>query len=92
MTAIWSVYILLCKGECLYTGVSTDVTKRYEQHKRGTGAKFTRAHPPIAILGDYLCPSHGDALRLEHQIKQLTPHAKRELALSWQHAHQAKSA
>lgn len=92
MSATWSVYILRCTGERLYTGISTDVARRYEQHRRGIGAKFTRAHPPIAILGDHLCHSRSEALRLEYQIKQLAPDAKRELALSWQQARQAEFA
>lgn len=82
--AVWSVYLLLCQGQRIYTGVSTDVTRRVAQHQRGTGAKFTRAHTPIALLGTITCASRGEALRLEHHIKQLSPDAKRALALSWQ--------
>ncbi|REH37773.1 putative endonuclease [Paraperlucidibaca baekdonensis] len=82
--AVWSVYLLLCHGQRIYTGVSTDVARRVAQHERGTGAKFTRAHTPIALLGTTTCASRGEALRLEHRIKQLSPDAKRALALSWQ--------
>ena len=87
----WSVYILQCAGDRLYTGISTDVVRRFKQHVQKSGAKFTQAHPPIAILGALECVSRSDALKLEYQIKQLTPKAKRALALSWPPAHQAES-
>lgn len=79
----WSVYVLVCRGERLYTGISTDVARRYQQHLRGSGAKFTQAYPPLALLGSLGCESRGAALKLEYSIKQLSPAAKRQLVLSW---------
>ncbi|MBQ0713555.1 GIY-YIG nuclease family protein [Paraperlucidibaca wandonensis] len=87
----WSVYVLQCAGDRLYTGISTDVVRRFKQHMQKSGAKFTQAYPPIAILGELECASRSDALKLEYQIKQLTPEAKRALALSWPPTHQAES-
>ncbi len=86
----WSVYILQCAGDRLYTGISTDVARRFKQHVQKSGAKFTQAYPPIAILGERECASRSDALKLEYQIKQLVPEAKRALALSWPPAHLAE--
>ncbi len=37
------VYILLCKDGSLYTGVTTDVKRRFAEHQRGIGSRFTRA-------------------------------------------------
>lgn len=88
---VWSVYILQCVGDRLYTGISTNVARRFKQHAQKSGAKFTQAHPPIAILGECKCASRSDALKLEYQIKQLTPEAKRALALSWPPIHLAES-
>lgn len=79
----WSVYILQCVGNRLYTGISTDVARRFKQHQQKLGAKFTQAYPPIHILGQRECLSRSEALKLEHQIKQLAPESKRALALSW---------
>lgn len=91
MSAAWSVYILRCRGNRLYTGISTDVARRYQQHRRGVGAKFTRAHPPEAMLGHHTCASRGEALALEYRIKQLTAEAKLSLTLTWQDTQAAKS-
>ena len=87
----WSVYILQCAGDRLYTGISTDVARRFKQHTQKSGAKFTQAHPPIAILGEIECASRSEALKFEYQIKQLAPMAKRALALSWPPTHLAES-
>ena len=47
----WWVYMLRCRDGSLYTGVTTDVERRFAQHRSGTGAKYTRAHPQLAIKG-----------------------------------------
>lgn len=88
MSAVWSVYLLRCRGGRLYTGISTDVARRYAQHVRGTGAKFTRAHPPEALLAQRACESRQAAHRLEYQIKRLSAEAKQALVQEWQ-AHPA---
>ena len=37
------IYILRCNDESLYTGITTDIVRRYEEHEKGRGAKYTRA-------------------------------------------------
>lgn len=46
----WFVYMLACgpRGS-LYVGRTTDVERRYDQHRAGTGGRFTRAFPPTAV-------------------------------------------
>ena len=46
MRVAWWVYMLRCRDGSLYTGVTTDVERRFAQHRVGTGAKYTRSHPP----------------------------------------------
>lgn len=75
----WYLYILECEGERLYTGISTDVESRFEAHVKGTGAKFTRAFKPLAIL---YREEHGDrasASAAEARIKTLSAAEKRAL-------------
>ncbi|TXK66008.1 GIY-YIG nuclease family protein [Alkalisalibacterium limincola] len=48
----WWVYLLECRGGRIYTGVARDVEQRLRAHAAGTGARFTRAHPPAAPAGD----------------------------------------
>jgi len=42
-------YILRCEGDNLYTGSTKDMQRRFEQHKSGFGANFTKKYPPIEI-------------------------------------------
>lgn len=72
------VYMLRCAGNRIYTGYAVDVEARFEQHKSGKGAKFTKAFPPECILRKFELKSHGMALRLEARIKKL-PRPQKEL-------------
>ena len=47
---LYSVYILECENDKLYTGITTDVERRFREHLSGRGAKFTRMHRPIQIV------------------------------------------
>ena len=66
----WCVYIIRCKDNTLYTGISKDPFKRFSKHVAGTGSKYTRIHPPEKI--EFVLPnlSHGEALKIEYQTKQ----------------------
>lgn len=68
----WVVYILECSGNKLYTGITNDLESRYEKHKNGTGAKFTKSHPPEKILATLSVSSRSEALKMEYGIKQMT--------------------
>ncbi|MDQ3040522.1 MAG: GIY-YIG nuclease family protein, partial [Pseudomonadota bacterium] len=77
--SIWYVYLLECRGGSLYTGITTDVERRFSQHVAGKGARYTRSHPPLQILARFEHPDRATASRAEHAIKQLTPAQKRAL-------------
>ena len=72
----WYVYMLRCADGSLYTGIATDVERRFEEHKSGRGAKYTRAHPPVAVVYRERFFDKGAALRREAAIKKL-PRAKK---------------
>ena len=74
------VYMLRCAGGRIYTGYAVDVAARFEQHKEGKGAKFTKAFPPEKILRYFELASKEYALRLEARIKKLTREQKERLA------------
>jgi len=75
----WQVYIILCKDNSLYTGITTDVQRRFAQHLAGTGAKYFRGHSPLRLV--YLEGGHdrSSASRREAEIKKLRPEDKRRL-------------
>ena len=43
------IYILECSDKSLYTGWTTDVSKRIECHNSGKGAKYTRGRTPVKL-------------------------------------------
>ena len=75
----WQVYIILCKDNSLYTGITTAVQRRFTQHLAGTGAKYFRGHSPLKLV--YLEDGHdrSSASRREAEIKKLRPEDKRRL-------------
>ncbi len=79
MESNWYLYILRCKDDTLYTGITTDVEKRLEAHRSGKGAKYTRGRSPLELVYRESCGSHSDALKREHQVKMLTREEKQNL-------------
>ena len=75
----WYVYLLLCRGDTIYTGIARDVAARYAQHVAGTGARYTRANPPRRLLTRFVCPNQSVAGKLEAAIKRLSAAEKRKL-------------
>ncbi len=73
------MYLILCRGSSIYTGIALDVAARYAQHLAGTGARYTRANPPLRLLARFACPNQSVAGRLEAAIKRLSAAEKRKL-------------
>ena len=68
-------YILRCSDGSLYTGITTDLARRFTQHSGGisrAGAKYTAAKKPVAYECAFICPDRSSASRLEASIKRLT--------------------
>lgn len=73
---LWSLYVLECQGGKLYSGITVDLDRRFAQHCAGKGARYTRAHPPIAIAGAVVVGTHSEAARAECAIKRLSKDRK----------------
>jgi putative endonuclease len=75
---VWFVYILRCADDTLYTGVSTDVVRRVEEHNAGAplGARYTRSRRPVQLLFQETAESRSAALRRELEIKSKSRAAK----------------
>ena len=71
MDSVWYLYILRCGDGTLYTGITTDVQKRFLQHQSGKGAKYTRGRAPLELVYREECGSHSDALKREYAVKAL---------------------
>ena len=76
---IWWVYMLRCDRQALYTGISTDVARRLQQHLRGRGARSLRRYSSLELVYNTAVGERGLALQVEYRIKQLNPAAKQKL-------------
>ena len=75
----WYVYIILCSDDSLYTGITTDVARRFVQHGSGRGARYFRGRQPREVV--YVESGHdrSSAGRREAEIKGMTRAAKTAL-------------
>ena len=71
VAAPWRLYLIECRNGAFYAGITNDLVRRYAQHVAGKGARYTRANPPVRLLGSRPYPDRGTALRAEHAIRQL---------------------
>jgi putative endonuclease len=67
----WHLYLLLCRNGAWYAGITNDLEARYRAHANGTGARYTRANPPVRLLGSRAYPDRAAASRAEWAIKRL---------------------
>lgn len=67
----WFLYLLQCRSGSYYTGITTDVDRRFRQHTQGKGAKYTRANPPLALLATKGFANRSDASKAEAVVKRL---------------------
>lgn len=72
MEQSWKLYILRCRDGSLYTGITTDVERRLEEHRSGKGAKYTRGRGPLELVYWVECGDHSAALKRELEIKALS--------------------
>ncbi|XKE46462.1 GIY-YIG nuclease family protein [Halomonas organivorans] len=75
--ADWSLYVLETAAGALYTGITTDVSRRLAQHRAGRGAKALRGKGPLRLVYQERVGEHGEALRREAALKRLSAVAKR---------------
>ncbi|RQR57559.1 GIY-YIG nuclease family protein [Burkholderia sp. Bp9125] len=76
----WFLYLIECADGSVYTGITTDVAARFDEHAAGKGARYTRSRKPRAVLASFPLADRSSALRAEYWVKQLSPKQKRELA------------
>ena len=77
----WHVYILRCSDDTLYTGVTTDVERRFKEHQRQGPkcAKYLRGKTPLTLEYDRKAGSRSQALRTEHALKKRSRKEKEDL-------------
>ncbi|EAA5997838.1 GIY-YIG nuclease family protein [Salmonella enterica] len=75
----WYLYLIRTADNALYTGITTDVARRYRQHQTGKGAKALRGKGELTLAFAAQVGDRSLALRIEYRIKQLTKRQKERL-------------
>ena len=78
---MYYTYMLRCENNSIYTGITTDIKRRMEEHlgKDTKGAKYTKSHKPEKLECVWESENKVLASKLEYRIKRLTKLQKEEL-------------
>lgn len=79
----WHLYIIRCRQGQLYTGITTDVERRFNEHQSNSVkcAKYLRGKQPLTLVYTTSVNDKSDALQLEYKIKKLSALQKKALIL-----------
>ena len=75
----WCVYVLRCRNNSLYIGLTNNIDRRLKEHNRGTGSKFVRSRRPFELVKTIPCKSAEEARSLEYKLKRLKRSRKIEV-------------
>ena len=79
----WYVYILECNDGTLYTGITTNIERRLNQHNKGIGARYTRGRGPVKLIYTEEQPNRRTASKRELLIKNMSKEQKLILGSGW---------
>ena len=74
----WFVYMLRCKDDTLYTGITTELERRLAEHNSGKGAKYTKARRPVELIWAERRDDRSEASKREARLKSLSRSRKLE--------------
>ena len=71
---IWFLYLIRCADGSLYTGITTDIKRRFIEHREGgrKGSKYLRGKAPLALVLKRKIGTKSLALKVEHIVKRMT--------------------
>jgi len=76
----WYVYIVQCKDNTYYTGITTNLDRRLREHNSlDKGARYTRPRQPVKLVYTEPAQSRSEAASREYQIKKLPLTKKKDL-------------
>jgi putative endonuclease len=86
----WHLYLIRCHDGSLYTGITTDVARRFAKHQEnnGGGAKYLRGREPLMLVFQKKLGSRSLALGVESKVKKLSKAKKEELVRANKHIDQ----
>ena len=71
-----------CRNGSLYTGIATDVERRFAEHQANKGAKYLRGRGPLKLVFKKRVGERGQALKIERMIKKLPKRKNEDLIQS----------
>ncbi|OQX77026.1 MAG: endonuclease [Epsilonproteobacteria bacterium 4484_65] len=75
---MYFVYILKCADETLYTGITTELERRIEEHNSSDkGAKYTLVRRPVRLVYSEEYPDRSTASKREYVIKKKMSRAEK---------------
>ncbi|MDP3013327.1 MAG: GIY-YIG nuclease family protein [Candidatus Subteraquimicrobiales bacterium] len=66
---MYFVYLIQCEDKSIYTGITSDLERRFNQHKRKKGGAYTQSHTVEKILYTEKFKTKSEALKRESEIK-----------------------
>jgi putative endonuclease len=78
---MYFVYLLQCGDNSIYTGITTDVARRFAEHKNKKGGHYTASRGAKKIIYSERCATRSLALKREAEIKSWPRDKKIRLAL-----------
>jgi len=66
---MWFVYILKCRDDSFYVGITKNLKRRFQEHKEGKGGKYTLKHKPVNIVYSESYDTKKEAAKREKQLK-----------------------
>lgn len=76
---MYYTYIIRCKDNSIYTGMTNNIEERFNKHLSGNGAKYTKSHIPKKLEAVWRCKDKTLACKLEYQLKHLTKKQKEDI-------------
>jgi putative endonuclease len=75
----WFFYIVECRDNSYYSGITNDLAQRLKAHNQGSGAKYTRGRGPVTLVYSEKQDSLSDALKREALVKRWSRAQKQQL-------------
>lgn len=76
----WLLYVVRCADDTLYTGVTTDLERRLQEHNTSSrGSKYTRTRRPVVVVYSEAHVDRSSAQKAEHQFKKMAKAMKEKV-------------
>jgi putative endonuclease len=83
-SSTWFIYFVRCASGEIYTGIATDVARRFSEHEANgpRTARYLRGRGPLTLIAHAPAGSRSEALRLERRVKRLSRERKVAMLVS----------